>query len=622
MSGNRVHAAGTRGTLGHSGRRGAGLVGIVLIALSAPAARAVSPAAFGLPADAVEDVSQRTEKTKFYVLRAQPGYPGGQLVAVSRGIALHYREGGTGPWRDVQLRFHQGLDGSLVSDEAPVAVVVDSQGIAVGPRDRSGGIRWLIPNATVSGATISAKVGGILWQWQLTPTGMEMHSAPIASPVGRKTVVFPFNRFGNAAPLALGADGAVSMGDFRFFQSVLIGADGAVYPTCSWTAIGQANLKLVCDDTALPAEAYPYIIDPSTSNSPSNCVDVAPPSGTPPPSPTPLPAWLPPNSTGGSVAWVNPGLATSPGVSYATAELITSVKPSHYLTCTNYGFALAGAVTVTGIDVQLQRRCSNAAGPYCQDNSVRLVRSDGTLNSVTNGDTEKPTSTYWPTVEAYESHGGSGILWGENLCAASNGATPDTTSQTCAGGAFNVNHPNFGAAVSAYDTSSSTGRNAYVDVVQMAVYYSIAPTVTPTQTPTNTPTATATPPPTSTPTHTPTATPTSTPTHTPTATATVTPTSTPTATCTATPTQTATATPTTTPTETPTDTATATPTNTPTEPPTETPTGTATDTATSTPTETATPTDTPTPTDTQTATPTPESRYWEGGSGAWGDTTH
>jgi len=235
----------------------------VVIVVGAHQTRAVSPADFDLPDAAVEDVSQRTERTKSFVL------PDGSQVAISRGRPLHYRDSVNGPWKDIQLRFHQGAGASWIADEGPVAVVVDAAGIAIGPRDRSAGLRWMVPNPTVSGTTISATLAGVDWQWSLTPTGLKMSSAPIAGPLGRRTVTFPFGRFGAAQSLAFAANGEVAMGDFRFLRPVLIGADGVVYPTCAWKTVGGGSLTLMCDDRSLPPEAYPYIVDPPPRTPPA-----------------------------------------------------------------------------------------------------------------------------------------------------------------------------------------------------------------------------------------------------------------------------------------------------------------------------------------------------------------
>ncbi len=50
------------------------------------------PIQYRLPTDAVEDLAQRTEKTKSFVLANH------QRVAISRGRPLHYRDAAGGPW--------------------------------------------------------------------------------------------------------------------------------------------------------------------------------------------------------------------------------------------------------------------------------------------------------------------------------------------------------------------------------------------------------------------------------------------------------------------------------------------------------------------------------------------
>ena len=130
------------------------------------------------------------------------------------------------------------------------------------------------------------------------------------------------------------------------------------------------------------------------------------------------------------------------------------------------------------------------SSPY-SDNSVKIVKSDGTL-----GTTDKATGDEWPSSDAYVSYGSSTDLWGETWTAE------------------DINDVNFGAVISGkdgydyvyshylkatnfnfsiptgatidgillevekYATPSSGSYNLFVDHIRITVYYTEAATGT------------------------------------------------------------------------------------------------------------------------------------------------
>lgn len=154
------------------------------------------------------------------------------------------------------------------------------------------------------------------------------------------------------------------------------------------------------------------------------------------------------NTIAGNVAWTNPGNATTNNASYASAILLTtgSQTPSHYLKATNFGFAIPAAAVISGILVEWEKRVSLASATNI-DNAVRIVKG-GTI-----GATDKSNAADWSTsTNIYRSYGGAADLWGETWTPA------------------DINSPNFGAALSAKNTST-TSRTFFVDACRITVYY-------------------------------------------------------------------------------------------------------------------------------------------------------
>jgi len=60
----------------------------------------------------------------------------------------------------------------------------------------------------------------------------------------------------------------------------------------------------------------------------------------------------------GTTAWVNPGNVASSNNTYAIANpsYDEDYVPTHYLKCTNFGFAIPSGATIDGIQVVVERR--------------------------------------------------------------------------------------------------------------------------------------------------------------------------------------------------------------------------------------------------------------------------
>ena len=160
------------------------------------------------------------------------------------------------------------------------------------------------------------------------------------------------------------------------------------------------------------------------------------------------PGTLADDSTVGTVAWTNPSNASSSNNSYATAQVNAAKRTSHYLKCTNFGASLPVGAVVTGVEVQIEQKASDAN--EIQDNLCQLVMA-GTIggSSVTYGST-------WSTTESYVSRGGNGNLWGNTLAKS------------------DAENSGFGVVISITKPGGDPDVSpiAYIDHIQIKIYYS------------------------------------------------------------------------------------------------------------------------------------------------------
>jgi hypothetical protein len=144
----------------------------------------------------------------------------------------------------------------------------------------------------------------------------------------------------------------------------------------------------------------------------------------------------------GSVAWTSPGNITADDGVRASVALGSSLVASHWLTATNFGFAVAGVIL--GVTVEVERSSTSST----TDNSLKLIKG-----GVIGGTDHADGVTVYPAVDTIKSYGGPADLWGLALTPA------------------DVNASNFGVALQVIDVS--TGSTARVDFVRMTVEYAL-----------------------------------------------------------------------------------------------------------------------------------------------------
>ena len=99
------------------------------------------------------------------------------------------------------------------------------------------------------------------WTLELGHFGFSITGGETAVPRGRRVYSFPYLTRG--VTLSVDADGNLGAGDGHLLtRAVMGGADGILYPCSAWV-LTDNEAGFACDDAALPAEAYPYRIDPT-----------------------------------------------------------------------------------------------------------------------------------------------------------------------------------------------------------------------------------------------------------------------------------------------------------------------------------------------------------------------
>lgn len=134
----------------------------------------------------------------------------------------------------------------------------------------------------------------------------------------------------------------------------------------------------------------------------------------------------------------------------ATLTLLNPSKYSDYLKMTNFSMSIPLAVTICGIEVQIDRKASGLSlGAVVKDYRVRLVKG-GSIVTASN----KASGSGWSGSETTATYGSSSDLWGATWTPA------------------DINNANFGFAFSA-EISGLLGvfLSADIDNVRITVYY-------------------------------------------------------------------------------------------------------------------------------------------------------
>src|SRR5438034_686501 len=149
----------------------------------------------------------------------------------------------------------------------------------------------------------------------------------------------------------------------------------------------------------------------------------------------------------GTVAWTSPNNATTSDNAYATVTPGGNNVASHYLKCTGLSFSVHSTAVIQGIQVEWEYK--NGSTGTIKDKAVRIVKG-GTI-----GATDKASGSNWPATDTFTAYGSSADLWGDSWTGS------------------DINSANFGAALSAQQSTNSGSPTASVDSVKITVTYTM-----------------------------------------------------------------------------------------------------------------------------------------------------
>ncbi len=317
------------------------IVAVILAAVAAAlptagdtAAAAPPPLGASLDATGDEVVSARSARTKRFRLAGAGGF-----AEVASGRPLHYRDA-AGRWRANRAGLAaRGAD--WVAEARGQRIAVRADGIAVG--DLAGVLFGSDGRPQMLADRVRTRAFGdaLVWEWTLDAAELKLASRPVRGRRGLWTYGFPFTTWGGLPPPALDAAGQLRSGSWAFGRPFVLGADGESYEVARWLLGPAAGaLALQVDDRALPAAAFPYVIDPPLSDAAAQAASVA---------------WIPFNGT--RVAWDDPQRALTNNNAKAKAVDLAPAPSERTsgLYVHDFGFALAPQAKVLGISIAFDR---------------------------------------------------------------------------------------------------------------------------------------------------------------------------------------------------------------------------------------------------------------------------
>jgi hypothetical protein len=182
----------------------------------------------------------------------------------------NYRDKARNIWR--RARLQSRLDGAERRyDRLLYDLRIGDNGIAIGDRDEGWGVRWLEqsrPDCNLATHRCTVTRQSLDWHWIIRPDSVELRSDPVTASRGPKRYSFPVQLLGTmeAAVVEEGSGDLVAPNGWRMSRPVILGADKLPIPDAAvqWTVLtSPLRYAIDVDDSALPAEAYPYVIDPT-----------------------------------------------------------------------------------------------------------------------------------------------------------------------------------------------------------------------------------------------------------------------------------------------------------------------------------------------------------------------
>jgi len=157
-------------------------------------------------------------------------------------------------------------------------------------------------------------------------------------------------------------------------------------------------------------------------------------------------------TSGPTVNWINPNNITSSDNTYATATLTSgadTVRISDYIRADAFNFDIPAMATIDGIVGRIERKAGTANS--ITDWIVNILKN----GSIPGGSDDKASATVWSTTEGFVSYGSPSDLWGTTWTPA------------------DINNDGTGFAMRCEYTGAYSGDVAYVDSMDMTVYYTV-----------------------------------------------------------------------------------------------------------------------------------------------------
>ena len=157
-------------------------------------------------------------------------------------------------------------------------------------------------------------------------------------------------------------------------------------------------------------------------------------------------------TSGPTVDWVNPNNITASDNTYATATLQSgadTVRVSDFIRADLFGFDIPAMATIDGLVCRVEQKAGTAASIY--EHTINILKN----GSVPGGSDNKSTTAVWSTTEGFVSYGSPSDLWGATWTPA------------------DINDVDTGFAIRCQYNGAYSGDTAYVDSMDMTVYYTV-----------------------------------------------------------------------------------------------------------------------------------------------------
>ncbi len=227
----------------------------VRIAEGSPSQIPADPSLWGAPPGATEVVDRRTQNSKRFQ------NPDGLFTTVFQSN-IHY-EDAPGIWKATSTSYIFNGSDSVMERHPLYSSRVSNQGVAVRSNESGAGILWLTPlRPNVGGNKATFTRDGVVWTYANTNNGIKAE-ATVTAAWGLPTYRFTYQLQGGEA-LVLDGRGNIIGDGFLVPMPIVTGANGFEYETTPWELIAGPRAEFSFDDSLLPPEAYPYVIDPTT----------------------------------------------------------------------------------------------------------------------------------------------------------------------------------------------------------------------------------------------------------------------------------------------------------------------------------------------------------------------